>query len=213
MNFPSQYLIEFFLQDNFKKQARVFHVADYSGWIPIPLSQFSISPIPGSISSRPGETQTISLQVSSSTAHDHQVTLEAVKMNGINATFIPALLDVPPYQTVFSLLQVNPAPNATAHVYRLQIFAHIFPTIEYLSPSISNEKKGTNILASVNLPNTFQSMLHVTVLKPLSLEENLRTDWVTYGNGISLVGAGFAGGLSTYVFNYLKSRGKQAQEK
>jgi hypothetical protein len=48
----------------------------------------------------------------------------------------------------------------------------------------------------------------MSVVRPPTISEQVKEFWATYGDLISLVGAGFAGGISTYVFDYLKNRKK-----
>ena len=41
---------------------------------------------------------------------------------------------------------------------------------------------------------------------PPTLGEKIKDFWNTYGSPISLVGAGFAGAFSTYIFDHIRSR-------
>jgi hypothetical protein len=50
--------------------------------------------------------------------------------------------------------------------------------------------------------------LTLSVIKPPTIEEKIKEFWDVYGDIISLLGAGFAGALSTYIFDYLKNRKK-----
>jgi hypothetical protein len=49
-------------------------------------------------------------------------------------------------------------------------------------------------------------------VKPPGIDQRIKEFWNTYGSLISLVGAGFAGGASTIVFEYLKNRKKEKQK-
>jgi hypothetical protein len=53
-----------------------------------------------------------------------------------------------------------------------------------------------------------QANLSLSVIEPPTLAEQVKEFWSAYGTLISLMGAGFAGALSTYLFDYLKNRKK-----
>jgi hypothetical protein len=53
-----------------------------------------------------------------------------------------------------------------------------------------------------------QANLSLSVIEPPTLSEQVKEFWSVYGTLISLMGAGFAGALSTYLFDYLKNRKK-----
>jgi hypothetical protein len=75
----------------------------------------------------------------------------------------------------------------------------IFPS-EFLrlsNFSFSVPTKG-NILTVANLT--------MTVTEPVTAQEHVKEFWGAYGGIISLVGAGFGGGLASYVLDRVKSR-------
>ena len=73
--------------------------------------------------------------------------------------------------------------------------------------------------SNVNLPSNSTEILTkghrialanltISVVEPISIQEQLKDFWSVYGVPINLIGAGFAGGLATYLFDYLKSRNR-----
>ena len=54
--------------------------------------------------------------------------------------------------------------------------------------------------------HTARTNLTISVIEA----QQIRDLWSVYGALISLVGAGFAGGISTYLFDYLKNRKKKS---
>ena len=54
--------------------------------------------------------------------------------------------------------------------------------------------------------------LTISVVEPLSIQEQLKDFWSVYGGPINLTGAGLAGGLTTYLIDYLKSRKKRGNK-
>jgi hypothetical protein len=55
---------------------------------------------------------------------------------------------------------------------------------------------------------TKQVNLSLSVIKPPTTAEQVAEFWDAYGSLISLMAAGFIGGLSSYLFDYLRSRKK-----
>lgn len=53
-----------------------------------------------------------------------------------------------------------------------------------------------------------EANLSLSVIEPPTTAEQVKDFWSAYGSLITLMGAGFAGGLSTYLFDYLKNRKK-----
>jgi len=53
------------------------------------------------------------------------------------------------------------------------------------------------------------SNLTITVTEPPSFDDKVREFWSTYGPIISLVTAGFVGGISTYILDKIRNRSKK----
>jgi hypothetical protein len=206
-------MIRFFIEDDFEKAGHLYNVAEYSMWIPIPFSEYTLSPIPNSVTLRPGETGVVDLQVVSHTAHENNLLLGTHKLNGINANFLTTgtnqdiialpnqKVTVTPGDSERVLLRVGAEYNVdTPNFYLLPISAKIF-----------NSEGHTNQY-ELPLPITTQTILNITVLKPITSAEKFSMFWNTYGGAISLVGAGFVGGFSAYVFDYLKNRGQKKEQ-
>lgn len=65
-----------------------------------------------------------------------------------------------------------------------------------------------NVLSPTQGYITTKANLTMSVAEPPSVNERVKDFWST-GSLVSLVGAGFAGGASTVVFEYLKNRKKE----
>jgi hypothetical protein len=48
--------------------------------------------------------------------------------------------------------------------------------------------------------------LSISVVEPPNFDQRVKDFWSVYGSLVSLVGAGFAGAASTFVFEYVKNR-------
>ena len=62
---------------------------------------------------------------------------------------------------------------------------------------------------SVSIPSqgyiSTKGNLSISVIEPPSIDQRIKDFWSVYGSLISLVGAGFAGAASTFVFEYVKN--------
>ena len=53
------------------------------------------------------------------------------------------------------------------------------------------------------------SNLTITVTEPLNFDDKVKEFWGTYGPIISLMTAGFVGGISTYLLDKIRNRSKK----
>jgi hypothetical protein len=85
---------------------------------------------------------------------------------------------------------------------------------QYVIPILVNMSAGSILTSKViQLANakTTKANLTISVVEPPSVNQRIKDFWSTYDSLVLLVGAGFAGGASTVVFEYLKNRKKEKQ--
>jgi hypothetical protein len=78
---------------------------------------------------------------------------------------------------------------------------------------ITRDSIPPSLFSNIIIPPTQSNIskiinLNVTVEDELNPFQMFRDFWDTYGEFISFIGAGFAGGAATYFFDYLKTRRK-----
>jgi hypothetical protein len=188
---------------------------DISPWVDMSPQVYSISTLPNPITVRQGEQKIIGAQLKSTTGFVQNVIqfMPVENYSSIELEFIRDNLNK-------SSSGIEPAPfkievpnNAQVGQYIIPIRANIstgstFPYYKFIKifnvdlPSNSTEiiTKGHKI-ALANLT--------ISVVEPLSIQEQLRDFWSVYGGPINLTLAGLAGGLSTYLIDSLKSRKKK----
>jgi hypothetical protein len=180
-------------------------VYDLSSVIDIPPPQYDILTIPNPVVLRQGEQKDIGVQLKSNTGIIPQVmnfTIEEHQSN-INVDFNPNKVNI-------SSLGVEPAPFTIGVLSNAQIG-------EYTIPMLANISTGSSVPLGVffGLYNTtistkgFKAVptnLTISVVEPVSIQEQVKNFWAVYGPFISLIGAGFAGSVSTYVFDRLRKR-------
>ncbi len=185
---------------------------DLTNWINIPDDAFTISTSPEDITLRKGETKTIGLQILSSTGKISAITdlsglenytsldIELINQNDnlTNSTIGGSTTE--PVQ-----IGISAPEDAKIGIHAIPITANIsfgsnFPTnfIDFQNKyPIFIDTKGYEIK---------NGNFTVNVIEPLTFQEELKNFWSAYGSMITLIMAGFAGGLSTLFFEYIKER-------
>ena len=184
-------------------------VVDLTNWMDIPPATYTFSTLPSPLVMRQGEQMDIGVQLKSSSGVPPQSVrfFPSENYSNIQVVFNP---DNSSNSTSFGLA---PAP------FRIQVPSDA-QVGQYSIPVMVNVSSGSLFPSElIELPNfklsvptqgyiSTQANLSMSVVRPPTISEQVKEFWATYGDLISLVGAGFAGGISTYVFDYLKNRKK-----
>jgi hypothetical protein len=203
---------------------------DISPWLHMSPQVYSISTLPNPIIVRQGEQKIIGAQLKSTTGFVQNVIefMPVENNSSIELEFIRDNLNK-------SASGIEPAPfkidvpnNAQVGQYIIPIRANIstgstFPYYKFIKIfNVNLPSNSTEILTEANkfvLANLTEILtkgnefalanLTISVVEPLSIQEQLRDFWSVYGGPINLTLAGLAGGLSTYLIDSLKSRKKK----
>jgi hypothetical protein len=144
MNYPSQYRIIFFMDDEItypnhtqpSQTNSTLKISDYVNTVLIPPPRFTLSTSPSSIEMRQGEQKKIQLQINSTNPFGNVKDIEphvrlygANQTDGIKLNFNPDVLYMPADGLATSELQIYVPPNATTRPHTFIITANIsFPT-------------------------------------------------------------------------------------
>ena len=189
-------------------------VVDLGSWIDIPPANLAISTLPNPVIIRQGEQKNVAVQLKSNDGFISNV-----------ASFLPienySKIDIQPHNidelnsgtgsndvsssnmgpTTFIIKVSN---DAEIGEYTIPILVNmstgsVFPS-DFLRLSKFNFSVPTrgNILTIANMT--------ITVTEPVTAQEQIKEFWGAYGGIISLVGAGFGGGLASYVLDRVKGR-------
>jgi hypothetical protein len=183
---------------------------DLSSWVDIPPPQYIISTLPNPVIVRQGEQKNIGVQLKSTTGFVPNVTnfMPAEDYSSIKLEFNRDKLNKSSYGIEPAPFTIKVPNNAQVGQYSIPISANTstgstFPYNKFVQ------------LSNVNLPSIStegheiaKANLTISVVEPLTSQEQLKDFWSVYGVPINLIGAGFAGGLATYLFDYLKGRKK-----
>jgi hypothetical protein len=187
---------------------------DLTPWVDMSPQVYSISTLPNPIIVRQGEQKIIGAQLKSTTGFVQNVIefMPVENYSSIELEFIRDNLNK-------SSSGIEPAPfkikvpnDAQVGQYIIPIRANIstgstFPYYKFIKIfNVNLPSNSTEILTKGH--NFALANLTISVVEPLSIQEQLRDFWSVYGGPINLIGAGLAGGLTTYLIDYLKSRNK-----
>ncbi len=184
-------------------------VVDLSSWIDIPPPIYSFLTTPSPIEIVRGEEKEVGLQLVSSTgtlpnsisflpeADSTEIEIQEISPEADNVSSSIS-------QPVSFRLRVPEGANVGFH--SVPVLANI--STGTLFPSEFIDLPGMNL--SVPTENFVTKYVNLTfsVLEPPSTPEILYDFWSSYGLLISLVAAGFVGGFSTYMFDYVRSKKK-----
>ena len=190
-------------------------VVDLGSWIDIPPANLAISTLPNPVIIRQGEQKNVAVQLKSNDGFVSDVAsflpIENyskidIQPNNINELEGGGGGDEPPSSSNMGPTTFITKVSSDAEIgeYTIPILVNmstgsVFPS-EFLRLSnftFSVPTKG-NILTVANLT--------MTVTEPVTTQEQIKEFWGAYGGIISLVGAGFGGGLASYVLDRVKSR-------
>ncbi|WP_458743868.1 COG1470 family protein [Candidatus Nitrosocosmicus sp. T] len=185
---------------------------DLTNWINIPSDSFTISTSPEEITLRKGETKTIGLQILSSSGKISTITdlqdfenYTSLKIELINQNDNLTNSTIGGSTTEPIQIEISAPQDAKLGTHSIPVTANIsfgsnFPSnfIEFQNKyPIFIDTKGYEIKSG---------NFTINVIEPLTFQEELKNFWLAYGSMITLIGAGFAGGLSSLFFEYIKER-------
>jgi hypothetical protein len=196
-------------------------VVDLTGWLDIPPATYTFSTLPSPLIIRQGEQMDIGVQLKSSSGVPPNAIgfIPSTDYSGIKVTFNPnrssntssASSNTSSASSTF--FGIAPAPFTIEVPKEAQVGQYSIPVMVNISSGSLFPSKFINLLNyNLSVPNqgyiSKQANLSLSVIKPPTLAEQVNEFWGTYGTLISLMGAGFAGALSTYLFDYMKNRKK-----
>jgi hypothetical protein len=211
MTSPSKYRVLFYsllIYDN--KNAK--SVVDLTSWIDIPPATYAFSTLPSPLVLRLGERMDIGVQLKSSTGIQPQGVdfMPSQNYSDIKVTVNPERSPNGSSSTSFGVaptqFTVEVPKDARVGQYSIPVMVNV--STGSLFPSKFIELPNFNLSVPTQGFITQQANLSLSVIKPPTMAEQIKDFWSAYGALISLMGAGFVGGLSTYIFDYLKNRKK-----
>jgi hypothetical protein len=187
---------------------------DLTTWEDISPPVYSISTLPNPVIVRQGEQKIIGAQLKATTGVPPDVIdfMPVENYSGIELEFIRDKLNKSSFGIEPAPFKIEVPKNAQVGQYIIPIRANIstdstFPYFKFVN--FRNMNLPSNLTEILTKGHKIASAnLTISVVEPLSIQEQLKDFWSVYGGPINLTGAGLAGGLTTYLIDYLKSRKK-----
>lgn len=194
-------------------------VVDLGSWIDIPPADLTISTLPNPVVIRQGEQKNIAVQLKSNDGVISNVASFLPIENYSKIDMQSNNVDEPEGAAGSGSSGGEPQSSSnmgpTTFITRVASDAEIG---EYTIPILVNISTGSvfpseflrlsNFTFSVPTKGNILTVanLTMTVTEPVTTQEQIKEFWGAYGGIITLVGAGFGGGLASYVLDRVKSR-------
>lgn len=185
-------------------------IVDLGSWIDIPPLNLAISTLPNPVVIRQGEQKNVAIQLKSDDGFISDVAgflpLENYSKIDLQPKDMDEFADGEPPQTSTdpTTFIMRVSSDAEIGEYTIPMLVNIstaalFPS-EFLRLSnftFSVPTKG-NVLRVANFT--------LSVIEPITIQDQIKEFWAAYGGIITLIGAGFGGGLASYVLDRAKNR-------
>lgn len=182
---------------------------DLTPWIDIPPTRYSFATSPNPVVITQGGQQDIGIQLKSNNgmAGKGVSFISSQNYSTIKVLFNPDKLNASSFGIAPTPVRIEVPSNAQIGQYIIPILVNISVGSMFSSKFI--QLANVNVLSPTQGYLTAKANLTMSVVEPPSVNERVKDFWSTYGSLVSLVGAGFADGASTVVFEYLINRKKE----
>lgn len=206
---PAKFRVSYYSMEVHKDSTSII---DMTNWFDVPPAQFTLSTLPKSLVLTQGESLDIGAQLVSNTGSSPQVLNIDNENNNSHV-----LVKFNPNGVNFSSFGIAPLPfritapsNAQVGQYTIPLLANV--SLE-MTPTGILGILGTNTSSAGDGYITVRPNLTVSVIERPPFGQEFRDFWTTYGQVISLFGAGFAGGFSTHIMDRIKERREEKRKR
>ena len=206
MNFPHKYKVMFYISVHLNDYTRI---TDYSSWLDVPPANFYLSTVPNNLELRPEESRDITGILKSTTGAIPNVTSFKIDENNSVIRVHPSGIS---YSSSSSgvhpanfQIDIPPKDKIQAGEYTVPIAANISTGSTKAPPEFIGGKVFETSANSKGYMDTTANMT-IKVLEPLGLDDRFKEFWVIYGQPISIVLGGFAGGAASLMFDRFKKK-------
>jgi hypothetical protein len=172
-------------------------VKDIFPWISIPEPKFVLTLSPSTLTIKPGEEKIVEIKINSNVNLKSVANLSKEKTTEyIESLVNPPKVTIPPNGIGTSYLYVKATDSAQKQTYTFPIYQ----TLSFPSKHI-------------NYTDAIVNTGYLTIIvQHYPLSERFKDFWSTYGDALSLVGGGFAGGFSGFIFAKLEKKKKNDED-
>ena len=215
---PGGYGILFYTTDSFKTN----EVSDFTDWVGVPPSSITMVTSPNDIVIRQGEQLLVPANIFSTFSSNVTDITFNKGSNDVGSEFNSSGLHVSIERIQPPLFKISVSPQTPIGFYTIPFTASLFieTTLDSEESTSNHNESGVmnpNLQASKKYPTfgyvTNPSMnLTVTVTPPISFDEQFKEFWGVYGQPISIIAGGFAGGFASLVFAKIRKTDKQSED-
>ncbi len=221
LQYPQKYMVTFYAE--VKRNEKEGFITDFTRTVAIPPLKLGISVIPPIVSLRPGTTTNIGLQINSTSGFEPTVYLSTSTDTRDLTTLIKYnKIRIPSYGVATIPMTIISSPYASSRIYTIFILANstfppenqIIKEFFHFSPSQLPSQSSNSPIPRIDemSQNVLgQSTILVTVLDPLSWQDQINEFWGKMGNFIQFF-YGLIIGISPLIFNKLKNKIKKTNE-
>jgi hypothetical protein len=209
INYPSNYGVLFYTAESFKSN----EVRDFMSWVGIPPSTIDVSTSPNDIVIRQGEQQLIPAEIKTTFSNNVTSITFDKGNNDVGPDFNSSGLHVSIQRLRPPLFKAEVSPQTSVGIYTVPFDASILiqttatPTKPIFNDTVSGfidpEFQLSKIYPTTGYI-TSPANLTITVMPPLSVNDEFKEFWSIYGQPISIILGGFAGGFASLIFSRIK---------
>ncbi len=220
INFPSRYNLLFYTAESLNSN----EVRQFTSWVHIPPPGIQLSTTPGNIIIRQGEGLLIPSRIKSTSGFSNDainMTLDDITGNDGNITYNKTpdfnssnlLLNIPKIQP--PLFKIYASSHTPLGIYTIPLIVTIRePSLATITKPIIVNTRGGTIDPEFELSKKYPTVgfltrpvnLTVTVISPMSISDQFREFWGTYGQFIGIFAGAFIGSLAKLIFDRVKKK-------
>lgn len=214
INYPSEYNLLFYSAESLDGN----EVRQFTSWVNIPPPILQLSTHPSNISIREGDSQTIPARIKSMTGYSYDVINITLPKNDIlghhfisdhnsSEININVLRNQPP------LFSIDVPHGTPLGIYSIPLLVTIRETSDaVVTKPISLESPGGRIDPEFEISKSYPTegyltkpvKLTVNVIAPMSISDQFRDFWGTFGSLISIFAGGSIGAFATIIYDKRK---------
>jgi hypothetical protein len=205
---PANYGLSFYTAESFKSN----EVRDFTNWVAVPPATIKVLTHPKDIVIRQGEEHLIPAEIETPLSNNvTRITFDNGTYYSSNGLSVSTERIQPP------LFKVKVSPQSPLGVSTIPFVASmLITTTSSKSPMFNDTVTGfvdPEFRVSKKYPTigdiTSKANLTISVIPPVSVNENFNAFWVTYGTAIVILAGGAMGAFSTTLIDQLKNRHKR----
>ena len=215
---PSKYGILFYSTES----SNISEVSDFTDWVGVPSSSMTMVTSPKDIVIGQGDELLVPANILSTFSNNVTELSFNRGSNDTGSEYNSSGLHVSVERIQPPLFKINVSPQTPIGIYTIPFTATLFieTTIESEGASSTHseiEFNNPQLQKSKEYPTygyvTNPSMnLTVTVTPPISYDEKFKEFWSIYGQPISIIAGGFAGGFASLVFAKFRKTDEQSKD-